>query len=153
LLPRHIGAANSSSLRACQGNAGRAMLMQLLRLPFSLLQIGFYALRGLADSLGGRKRLRVEVTTLINAPRDAVWRFMAAERTIFDGPPLMEIASEPLTDGSELWLTRVSVNGQEAGRIVSRRIERDEAKGILLSQGIPHELAHPPELANDCIFG
>lgn len=63
-------------------------MLMLLELPFILVQVGFYALRGRLDSLAGRSLLRAEATTLINAPRAVVWRLMTADHTVFDGPPV-----------------------------------------------------------------
>jgi Zn-dependent protease len=128
-------------------------MLMLLELPYTLLQIGFYALCGLVDSLRGSSRLRAEATTLINAPRAAVWRFMTADRTVFDGPPVTEMAIEPLADGSDLLVTRVSINGQEWGRVVCRRLVQDEARGVVVSEIVAHELSHPPELANEGLIG
>src|SRR5260370_3475 len=115
-------------------------MLMLLNLPMVLVRIGFYALCGLADGLRGRRRLRVESTVLINAPREAVWRFVAADRVLFDGPPAMEIVTEPLPDSDDLRITRISVNGQEMARVVSRQLECDEARGTLVGRQMAHEL-------------
>lgn len=125
----------------------------LLRLPITLLQVALYALWGLGEVLRGRKRLRAEKTVLIRAPREAVWRFISADRIVFDGPPAVELITEPLPDSGDLRLTQVLVNGQERARVVSRELVRDEAEGRTLSQNVPHALTHPPELANDCLAG
>src|SRR5262252_6788824 len=128
-------------------------MLALLMLPVTLLRIGLYALGGLAEVLRGRKRIRAESTVLINASRDAVWRFVAADRMVFDGPPTMEIIIAPLPGGEDLHVTRVSINGQEWGRVVARELTRDEAEGTILSQAVPHELVSPPQLASDCLGG
>jgi Zn-dependent protease len=125
----------------------------LLKFPVVLLQIAIYTLWGLADVLRGRKRVRTEKTVLIKAPRDVVWRFVTADHLVFDGPPVMELITEPLPEGEALHLTRVLLNGQEWGRVVARYLECDEAAGTMLSQVVPHPLTHPPELANDCLGG
>ncbi len=126
-------------------------MVMLLTLPITLLRIGFYALWGLADALNGRKRLRAESSVLINASREAVWRFVSADRVVFDGPPTMELIQEPLPGGGDLRLTRILINGREWGCVVSRELACDEAEGTMLSQAVPHELVRPPELANDCL--
>jgi Zn-dependent protease len=129
------------------------MLMLLLRLPIEVLRIGFYALCGLADSLRGHKRLRVECTVLINAPRDTVWRLSTADRVAFEGITTTEIVREPLPGSDGLHVTRVSINGELQVQVVSRELERDEAKGAALAQAVPHELSLPPGSGNDCLMG
>jgi Zn-dependent protease len=129
-------------------------MLMLLKAPLVLLQIAVYALWGLADALRGRRRLRAEKTVLIKAPRDAVWRFITADHAVFDGPPVMEITQQPLPEGGDLYLTRVSVGGQDRGCVVAREVVRDEAAGTLVSETIPgHPLTRPPELANDRVAG
>jgi Zn-dependent protease len=129
------------------------MLLTLLRLPIELLRIALYAVRGLVDSLRGRKRLRVEFTVLIDAPRGAVWRFSTADRVVFDGPPLTELVREPVPGSEGLSVTRVSLNGQPRMQLVSRELERDDVKGRMLGQIVPHELSQPPGCGNDCLTG
>jgi len=109
-------------------------MLGLLNLPIELLRIGFYALKGIVDALSARDRLRFESTVLINAAREAVWRFNAADRMVLDGPPLMEISSEPLPDSADLLPTRVAVSGQPRSQGVSREIERDETRGVIGAQ-------------------
>lgn len=43
-------------------------VLALLTLPISLLYLGYYAIRGLVDSLRGRNRLRFTSTVVIKAP-------------------------------------------------------------------------------------
>jgi Zn-dependent protease len=129
------------------------MLMLLLRLPIELSWIGFYALCGLVDSLRGHKRLRVEGTVLINAPRDVVWRLSTADRILFEGPSTIEIVREPLPGNDGLFVNRLSINGQLQLQLVARELERDEARGVALSQAMPHELSLPPGSGNDCLAG
>jgi len=119
------------------------MLVGLLRLPIELLRIAFYALVGIVDEIAGRKRRRFAATVLIKAPPGVVWRLYAADRIVFDGPPRMEIAAEPLPGEDGLTLSRISVAGREA-RVVTRRLERDATAGTSLIQIVPHELSHPP---------
>jgi hypothetical protein len=129
-------------------------MLILLKLPTLLLQIVIYAVLGLTDVLRGRKRLRTEKTVLIDAPRDAIWRFVTADHIIFDGPPVTELISEKMPEDGDLRLTRVLCNGQELGRVVARKLACDEAAGTMLSQAVPHHpLSHPPALANDCLGG
>jgi Zn-dependent protease len=128
-------------------------MLMLLRLPIDLARIAFYALCGLLDSLRGRKRLRAQFSVLINAPRAAVWRFCAADRVVFEGPPITEFVREALPESDGLFLTRVSVNGHEWARVVSRELERDEGKAVVIAQAVPHALSLPPELGNDCLMG
>jgi Zn-dependent protease len=128
--------------------------MLLLLWPVAVLQIGLYALWGLADVLRGRRRLRAESTVLIDAPRGAVWHFLTADRVMFDGAPLKEVIREPLPGSDDLYLTRTLIDGEEWSRVVSRELVRDEAAGTLVSQSVPdHPSTHPPELANDCVSG
>jgi Zn-dependent protease len=128
-------------------------MLGLLTLPIELLRVAFYALRGLVDALTARSRLRSEFTVLINAPREAVWRFCAADRMVLDGPPRMETACERLPDSADLWLARVAVNGQPFSQGVSREIERDEVKGVMRVQYVEHALSVPPEGGRDIEAG
>ena len=128
-------------------------MLTLLRVPLDLLRIGFYAVLGVLDSLRGRNRLRVEYSVVIKAPRDLVWKLCTADRVVYEGPPLIEIVREPLPDSDGLHVVRVSHNGQLQARAVSRRIERDDAKGVALSLSVPHQLTFPPESANECLYG
>src|SRR5437899_1395530 len=91
----------------------RRHMLMLLKLPITMVQIVIYMVWGFADVLRGRKRLRVEKTVLINAPRDAVWRFISQDRIVLDGPPVKELIREPAPEGGDLYLNRVLVNGQE----------------------------------------
>src|SRR5467141_391618 len=105
-------------------------MLMLLGLPAMILRLGFYALQGLADVLRGRKRLRAERTVLINAPRNAIWRFVTADRTVFVGwPAATELRREPVPGDEELYLSRVRIGGQEIARVAMRELERDEARG------------------------
>ena len=122
-------------------------------LPVELLRMAFYAVRGLVDALSARNRLRYEFTVLIDAPRDAVWRFITADRTILDGLAPIELSREPVPDGDGLYLTRVAVGGQPRGQSVTRELECDEAKGITLHRTVPHPLSVPPDNGRDCVGG
>lgn len=124
-------------------------MLGLLNLPVELLRILVCAWQGMVDALRGRNRLRFESTVLIDAPREAVWRFNAADRTVLDGPPLIESASERLPDDPDLWLTRVAIGGQHRSQAVYREIERDEAKGTVRVRWVEHELAVPPANGRD----
>jgi len=128
-------------------------MLALLTLPVTLLRIGLYALWGLAEVLRGRKRILAESTVLINASRDAVWRFVSADRIVFDGPPTMEMIAERVPGSKDLRLTRILINGQEWGCVIARELTRDESEGTILSQSVPHQLVWPRELANDCLAG
>jgi Zn-dependent protease len=128
-------------------------MLMLLRLPLELLRFAFYAVGGLIDSLRGRDRLRVEFTVLIDAPREAVWRFSTADRVVLDGPPAIEYVTEPVPDGDGLFVTRVSVDGQPRLQVVWRELECDAVKGTTLCQAVPHPLSVPPEGGNDCLMG
>ena len=129
------------------------MLLGLLRLPIELLLIVFHVLFGVADIVAGRSRRRFESTVLIKAPREAVWRFVTADRVVFDGPPAMEVVDEPLAGGDGLRLTRVLYAGREIARAVSRMLKLDAAEGTSLIQVVPHELSHPPAEGTDHYAG
>src|SRR5215510_7868075 len=131
---------------------GRPML-SLLNLPITLLRCAFYALCALFDALSGRNWLRVERAVQIGAPRDVVWRFVNADRVVFDGPPLVEIVSEPLPEDPELRLVRYAINGHEWFRVVVRQVIHDEAASMVVTQQIPHELTWPREFENDSRSG
>jgi Zn-dependent protease len=120
-------------------------MLRLLALPIEILRIAFYALQGLVDALRARNRLDLEFNVLVNAPRDAVWQFSTADRMVLDGPPELDISREPIPDTDGLWLTRLLVSGQPRTQGVSRELVRDEAKGVLVAQGVAHELSVPPE--------
>lgn len=124
-------------------------MLALLTLPIELLRLAFYALQGVVDALRARNRLHFEYTVLINAPREAVWRFSAADRMVLDGPPVMEISQEPVPDSPDLRLARVAVSGQPRVQSVARELERDEAKGIIRSRSVAHALSVPPEGGRD----
>jgi Zn-dependent protease len=124
-------------------------MLGLLKLPIELLLLAFHALQGLVDALRARNRLRFESTVLINAPREAVWRFNTADHMVLDGPPVMEISREPVPDSADLWLTRVAVGGQPRAQGVSREHERNEAKGIIRAQTVTHTLNVPPDDGRD----
>ena len=128
-------------------------MLGLLTLPIELLRLAFYALQGLVDALSARNRLRSEFTVLINASRDAVWRLGTAERFVLDGPPTIEMSSEPLPDGPDLWLTRITVSGQPQSQVVSYELERDETKGIMRARLVAHPLSKPPEGGRDIETG
>ena len=120
-------------------------MIRLLALPVEILRIAFYALHGLVDALRARNRLNLEFNVLVDAPRDAVWQFSTADRMVLDGPPVLEISREPVPDSDDLWLTRLLVSGQPRTQGVSRELIRDEANGVLVAQGVAHELSVPPE--------
>jgi len=120
-------------------------MLRLLALPIEILRIAFYALQGLVDALRARNRLDLEFNVLVNAPRDAVWQFSTADRIVLDGPPEFDISREPIPDSDGLWLTRLLVSGQPRTQGVSRELVRDEAKGVVVAQGVAHELCVPPE--------
>lgn len=128
-------------------------MLGLLTLPIELLRLALQALQGLVDALRGRNRLRFESTVLIDAPREAVWRFNTADHIVLDGPPPMEISCERVPDSADLWLTRVAVGGQPRSQGVSREIERDEAKGIVRAQWVEHALSVPPAGGRDIESG
>lgn len=128
-------------------------MLSLLTLPIELLRIVFYIVQGVVDALSGRSRLRFAVEVAVNAPRDAVWRFCSADRMMLDGPPPMEIVTEPLPDSDGLLLSRVSINGQLRAQGVARETERDEAKGVIRARSVDHKLAIPPELGRDIETG
>src|ERR1700731_4648414 len=118
-------------------------MLGLLTLPIELLRLAFYALKGLADALRARNRLRFEFTVLIDASREAVWRLCITDHMVLDGPPLMEMSREPLPGSAELWLTRAAVSGQPRAQGVARELEQDEAKGIIRAQSIEHAAICP----------
>jgi Zn-dependent protease len=128
-------------------------MLRLLSVPIELFRIAFYALQGLIDALRARNRPRFEFTVLINAPPEAVWRFNTADHMVLDGPPVMEISQKPIPDSADLWLTRVTVNGQPRAQGVTRVIERDEANGIIRAQSVAHPLSIPPEGGRDVQSG
>lgn len=128
-------------------------MLGLLTLPIELLRITFYALKGIADALRSRNRLRSEFTVVINASREAVWRFSAADHIVLDGPPIVKISYDPLPDSDDLWLTGVTVSGQPRVQTVSREIERDEVKGIIRARYLAHPLSVPPEGGRDIESG
>jgi len=122
-------------------------------LPIELLRVALYALRGLIDTLRARNRLRFEFTILINAPREVVWRLSTAERSVFDGPPVIEVLREPVPDSAGLSVTRATVSGQPQMEIVTRDLERDETKGISVLREVPLALSVPPEPGRDRVVG
>jgi Zn-dependent protease len=128
-------------------------MLGLLKLPIELLRLAFHALQGLVDALRARNRQRFESTVLIDAPREAVWRFNTADHMVLDGPPAMEISCERVPDSADLWLTRVVVSGQPRSQGVSREIERDETKGIVRAQWVEHALSVPPAGGRDVESG
>jgi Zn-dependent protease len=128
-------------------------MLRLLELPISLLRFAFYALCALVDALSGRNWLRVERAVQIAAPRDVVWRFVNADRVVFDGPPVTEIVTEPLPEDAELRLVRYSINGNEWCRVVVRQDIHDEAASMLVGQQVPHALTWPREFETDCRSG
>ena len=128
-------------------------MLGLLTLPIELLRFAFYAFQGLVDALSARDRLRSEFTVLINASRDAVWRLSTADRFVLDGPPIIEMSSEPLPDSPDLWLTHITVSGQPQSQVVSYELERDETKGIMRTRLVAHPLSKPPEGGRDIETG
>jgi Zn-dependent protease len=128
-------------------------MLKLLTLPIELLRVALYALRGLVDALRARNRLRFEFTVLINAPREAVWRLSTAERVVLHGPPVVEVLRETVPDSDGLSVTRLAVSGQPRAQVVTRELERDEAKGISLARTVRHALSVPPEGGRDCVTG
>jgi Zn-dependent protease len=128
-------------------------MLALLTLPIELLRLAFYALKGLLDALRGHNRLRTEITVLVNAPRDTVWKLCADDQLVLDGPPTMEVSREPLPGSADLWLTRVAVDGQPRTQGVSREIERDEATGVIRARWLDHPLSIPPDEGRDMESG
>jgi len=124
-------------------------MLALFRLPLELLWIACRILIAVFDGMIGRKRRSFESTALIKAPRDAVWRFLTAPRAVFDGPPVIELVSEPIPGEDGLNLCRVLVRGQEFRRSVERLIRLDESEGILRSEIVPHALSVPPAEGTD----
>ena len=123
----------------------KSVMLSLLAVPIELFRIARYALQGLADALRARDRPRFEFTVLIKATRQAVWHFNSADHMVLDGPPVMEISREPLAHAPGLWLTRVALNGHPRAQAVSREIERDEVKGLIRVETVPHPLSIPPD--------
>src|SRR5262245_19592496 len=119
-------------------------MLILLRLPLTPLRVGLYALLAVPDRLRGRGRMQIEKTVEIDAPREAVWQLLIAPRVVFDGPPVVEMTTEPLPDDPNLGLTRVCVAGHEVARVVVREVERNEATGTVAAQQVAHELNWPP---------
>lgn len=115
-------------------------MLGLLKLPIELLRLAFHALQGLVDALRARNRLRFESTVLINAPREAVWRFNTADHMVLDGPPVMEISREPVSDSADLWLTRFAVGGQPSLRGGRRRMLRPRVEKALFGPRLQDEL-------------
>jgi uncharacterized protein YndB with AHSA1/START domain len=101
-------------------------------------------LGAVVDFMAGRRRRALETTVLVRAPREAVWRFLAADRNVYDGPPAMELVEEPVPGGEGLRLWRVSVEGREIAQIVHRRIRQDPAEGVIVVEVFPHQLTRPP---------
>lgn len=128
-------------------------MLALLTLPIELMRLAYYAVQGVIDALRARNRLHSKFTVLVNAPREAVWRLNTAKHLVLDGPPVMEFSHEPVPDSAELWLTRISLSGQPRAQIVSRELERDEAKGIVRSVAVAHALSVPPEGGRDAESG
>src|SRR5262245_23308604 len=124
-------------------------MLALFRLPLELLWIACRILIAVFDGMIGHKRRLFESTALIKAPRDAVWRFLTAPRAVFDGPPVIELVSEPIPGEDGLNLCRVLVRGQEFRRSVERLIRLDESEGILRSEIVPHALSVPPAEGTD----
>jgi Zn-dependent protease len=133
--------------------AERSMLLGLLRLPIELLVVAGCILVAVADVVRGRQRRRFESTALIKAPREAVWRLISADRIVLDGPPAMEMVTEPIDGEDGLKLSRVSVGGREVGRVVHRALESDAAAGTTLMQIVPHYLSRPPAEGRDHVAG
>jgi Zn-dependent protease len=129
------------------------MLLGLIRLPIELALVAFHALIGVVDVIVGCKRRRFETTVLIKAPRDAVWRFLHADRIVLDGIPVMELTTEPVPGDDELHLERLTIAGREAMRVVARVVKVDATEGVSLLQIVPHELAHPPVQGTDHYAG
>ncbi|MGJ5051167.1 metalloprotease [Bradyrhizobium oligotrophicum] len=128
-------------------------MLRLLAVPIELLRLVICVLQAMVDAARNRQRQRYEAQILINAPRDAVWRFNVAERMVLNGPPVLEITREPLPGSPDLWLGRVAVSGQPRTQGVYREIERDDANGIIRSQNVAHELSVPPEGGRDAQAG
>ncbi len=55
-------------------------MLRFLTLPIELLLVFICLLQAIVDAVQGRNRQRYEAANLINAPRDAAWRFNVAER-------------------------------------------------------------------------
>jgi Zn-dependent protease len=127
-------------------------MLALLRLPLELLWVASRILIAVFDGMRGHKRRSFESSTLIKAPRDAVWRFLTAPRAVFDGPPVIELVSEPVPGEDGLHLCRVFVRGQEFRRSVERVLRLDESEGILRAEIVPHALSVPPAEGTDYYF-
>jgi hypothetical protein len=129
-------------------------MLALLTLPIELMRLAFYALQGVVDALRARNRLHLKFTVLVNAPREAVWRLSTADHMILDGPPVVEFSREPLPDSADLWLTRLVLSGHPRAQSVSRELERDEAKAIIIrSRALAHTLSVPPDGGRDVETG
>jgi Zn-dependent protease len=126
-------------------------MLRLLAIPIDLLRIVLCTLQAMVDAAKGRNRQRYEAEILINAPRDAVWRFNVAERMVLNGPPVMEITHELIPGTDNLWLNCVAISGQPRMQAVSREIERDEDNGVIRGQIIAHPLSVPPEGGRDVL--
>src|SRR5258708_36152664 len=113
-------------------------MLFLLGLPAMILRLGFYALQGLADVLRGRKRLRAERTVLINAPRNAIWRFVTADRTVFDGwPAATELRREPVPGDGELYLSRIRIGGRGDWGVSMRELVALDSAGTGTGPRVP----------------
>src|SRR5260221_10979826 len=113
-------------------------MLMLLGLPAMIVRLGFYALQGLADVLRGRKRLHAERTVLINAPRNAIWRFVTADRTVFEGwPAATELRRQPVPGDGELYLSRIPIGGQGIAPVPMREAVRGETPGKIRGQSGP----------------
>ena len=129
------------------------MLRGLLRRPIELLVTAADVLLAAFGVMAGRKRGAFESTVFVRAPRETVWGHLAADRHVYDGPPVMELVDELLPGSDNLRLTRMSIEGRQIAQIVQRLVRQDAAEGVLIVQILPHELTQPPLPGTDhCSF-
>jgi hypothetical protein len=126
-----------------------SMLPGLLRRPRKLLVAASDVLVAAVDVMAGRKRRAFQLTVFVRAPREVVWRFLTADRNVYDGPPAMELVEEPLPGSDGLRLARVSVEGRQIAQVVQRLVRQDAAEGVLIVEVLPHELTLPPLPSTD----
>ena len=124
-------------------------MLGVLRQPIELLLTASDVLVAAVDVMARRKRRAFQSTVFVRAPRDAVWRFLTANRNVYDGPPAMELVEELLPGSDDLRLQRVSVEGRQIAQIVLRLVRQDAAEGVLILETLPHELTLPPLPSTD----
>jgi hypothetical protein len=145
----HCSRKKSDICATTQRARSEAMLPGLPRLPIELLVTASDVLIAAVDVMAGRKRRGFETTVFVRAPREAIWRFLTADRGVFDGPPAMEWVDEPLAGSDGLRLARVSVEGRQIAQAVQRLVRQDAAEGVLILEIVPHELTLPPLPSTD----